>query len=62
MALRLTIDSASNRNEYQRILVGGKGRQAKVWQLNCRLWADWLEDVGSSASHNTMGLHGLLQG
>jgi hypothetical protein len=26
------------------------------------LWADFLEDVEASTSHNPMGLHGLLQG
>jgi hypothetical protein len=26
------------------------------------LWADCLENVGPSTSHNPMGLHGLLQG
>jgi hypothetical protein len=25
------------------------------------LWADWLENVGVSTSHNAMGFHGLLQ-
>jgi hypothetical protein len=32
------------------------------WQLHRHLWADCLENVGASTSHNTMGLHGLLQG
>jgi hypothetical protein len=32
------------------------------WQLYPRLWADCLENVGCSTSHNRMGLHGLLQG
>jgi hypothetical protein len=26
------------------------------------LWADCLENVGASTSHNSMGLHGLLHG
>jgi hypothetical protein len=26
------------------------------------MWADCLENVGGSTSHNPMGLHGLLQG
>jgi hypothetical protein len=29
---------------------------------NMDLWADCLENVGTSTSHNPMGLHGLLQG
>jgi hypothetical protein len=30
--------------------------------LSTDLWADCLESVGASTSHNPMGLHGLLQG
>jgi hypothetical protein len=29
---------------------------------SCHLWADCLENVGTSTSQNPMGLHGLLQG
>jgi hypothetical protein len=29
---------------------------------HCHLWADRLENVGDSVSHNPAGLHGLLQG
>jgi hypothetical protein len=32
------------------------------WQPYRHLWADFLENVGSSTSHNPMCLHGLLQG
>jgi hypothetical protein len=42
-------------------LPGGKGRPAR-WQPHRRLWADCLENVGASTSHNPMGFHGLLQG
>jgi hypothetical protein len=42
---------------------GGKGRPArKADNLTATPWTDYLENVGSSASHNPMGLHGLLQG
>jgi hypothetical protein len=41
---------------------GGEGRPApKGLQPHCNLWADCLENVGASTSHNHMGLHGLLQ-
>jgi hypothetical protein len=30
--------------------------------LNSYMWADCLENVGASTSHNPMGVHGLLQG
>jgi hypothetical protein len=40
--------SASNRNEYQR-------------QPHHHLWADSLYNVGTSTSHNLLGLHGLLR-
>jgi hypothetical protein len=40
-----------------RNLPGCKGRPAYR-----HLWADCLENVGASMSHNPMGLHGLLQG
>jgi hypothetical protein len=37
------------------------GRPArKSWQPYRHLWADCLEDVGTSTSHNPMGLHGLF--
>jgi hypothetical protein len=34
----------------------------KAWQPYRHLWADCLDNVGSSTSHNPMGLHSLLQG
>jgi hypothetical protein len=42
-------------------------RDGKAWperkaEKHCHLWANCLEDVGASASHNPMGLQGLLQG
>jgi hypothetical protein len=43
-----------------RYLSGGKGRPVRKADLTdiC----DCLENVGTSTSHNPMGLHGLLQG
>jgi hypothetical protein len=32
------------------------------WQPHRHLWADCIENVVTSTSHNPMGLHGLLQG
>jgi hypothetical protein len=46
-----------------RNLPEGKGRPArKADNLTANLWADCIENVGASTSHNPMGLHGLLQG
>jgi hypothetical protein len=43
-------------------LSGGKGQPAhKADNPYRHLWADSLENVGASTSHNPMGLHGLLQ-
>jgi hypothetical protein len=36
--------------------------QGSTQPLTENLWADFLEDVGTSNSHYPMGLHGLLQG
>jgi hypothetical protein len=45
-----------------RKLPGGKGRPArKADQPYLHLWADCLENMGASMSHNPMDLHGLLQ-
>jgi hypothetical protein len=42
---------------------GGGGGGVKIgWQPHCQLWADCLENVGASTSHNPMDVHGLLQG
>jgi hypothetical protein len=44
-----------------RNLPGGKGRPArKADNLTAICGADYLENVGTSTSHNSMGLHGLL--
>jgi hypothetical protein len=53
MALRFTqpLTEMSTRN------LPGEG-----WQPNLHLWADCLDNVESSTSHNLIGLHGLLQG
>jgi hypothetical protein len=51
--------STRNRNK-----VSGEQSAAGVWDcLSHRyLWADCLDNVGSSTSHNPIGLHGLLRG
>jgi hypothetical protein len=42
---------------------GSKARPVrKGGKLNNHLWADCLDNVESSTSHNPIGLHGLLQG
>jgi hypothetical protein len=43
-----------------RNFLGCKGRPAR--KADFTTICDWLENVGSSTSHNPMGLHGLLQG
>jgi hypothetical protein len=40
------------------IFLGGKGRPARKADIT----ADCLENVGATTSHNSVGLHGLLQG
>jgi hypothetical protein len=47
-----------------RNLPGSKGLPVGVygWQPHRHLWADGLENVGASASHNPMGLRSLLEG
>jgi hypothetical protein len=46
-----------------RIFLGVKGgRRVKLTPSPRHLWDDCLENVGASTSHNSMGLHGLLQG
>jgi hypothetical protein len=54
-------DSVSNRNEYQESSWELRAAGVWVWKPYCHLWADCLEDVGASTSHDSMGLHGLLQ-
>jgi hypothetical protein len=46
-----------------RNIPGGKS-EVGTWdsQPHRHLWADCLENVGSSMSHSSIGLHGLLQG
>jgi hypothetical protein len=41
---------------------GEGGTGAEGWQPHRHLWADCLENVGASTSHNPTGFHGLLQG
>jgi hypothetical protein len=54
------VDSASNRNEYQESSRRQRAAGVWGWQPHHHLWADCLENVGTSTSHNPMGLHGLL--
>jgi hypothetical protein len=43
-------------------LPGGKGRPVHKADSLTAMWADCLENVGTSTSYNPMGLHSLLQG
>jgi hypothetical protein len=60
--------SASNRNEYEKqkkkMFWGSRTQpvQRAGWQPCHHLRADGLHNVGSSTSHNPIGLHGFLQG
>jgi hypothetical protein len=57
------VDSASNRNEYQDDSWGTKGgRCVRLTTLPPSVSRLSRENVGTSTSHNPMGLHGLLQG
>jgi hypothetical protein len=45
-----------------RNLPGDKQRPSvQSWQPHRHLWTECLENVGTSTSHNPMGLHGLLK-
>jgi hypothetical protein len=55
------VDSASNTMSIRNVL-GGKGRPARKADNLTAIYADFLEHVGASTSHNPMGLHVLLQG
>jgi hypothetical protein len=43
------------------IFLGLRAAGAQGWKPHRRLWADCVENVGASTSHNPMDLHGLLQ-
>jgi hypothetical protein len=59
MALRLTQPLTEMSTRYLPWVKSDR----RVWlQPHCHLWADCLENVGSSMSHSPIGLHGLLQG
>jgi hypothetical protein len=45
-----------------RNLPGAKGRLHVRRQPHRHLWADFLDNMGASTSHNSLGLYGLLQG
>jgi hypothetical protein len=59
MALESTqpLTEMSTRN-----LPGGKGPPEHKVDPHRHLWANFVENVGASTSHNAMGLHALLQG
>jgi hypothetical protein len=59
MALRFTLPV--NRNEYQKMFLRSKARPAHRAENLTTLLTDHVENVGSSASHNPVGLRGLLQ-
>jgi hypothetical protein len=44
------------------MFLGSTQPQTEGWQSHRHLWADYLENMGASTSHNPMTLHGLLQG
>jgi hypothetical protein len=54
--IRTVAMGSTQRNEYQ--------ESSCEWgiQPHRHLWANCLENVTASTSHNPMGLHGLLQG
>jgi hypothetical protein len=56
------VDSASNRNEYQEDSWGIKGGRRVRLSSSPSVSRMSRENMGSSTSHNPMGLHGLLQG
>jgi hypothetical protein len=56
--------SASNRNEYQRqkkMFLGSRAWPVRKARPHRHLRVDCLDNVGSSTSHNPIGLHSLLQ-
>jgi hypothetical protein len=56
------VDSASNRNKYQESSwrING-GRRVRLATLTPSVGRLSRENLGTSMSHNPMGLHGLLQ-
>jgi len=62
-ALELSgLDSASNRNEYQRYLVWGKGSQCKGLTTSPSSSTDFLEIPETSTSWRTWGLSRPVMG
>jgi hypothetical protein len=55
----------SDSNEYQRKIKNVYGEQSADgmwgWQLHHHMWADCLDNVGSSRSHKPRGLEGMLR-
>jgi hypothetical protein len=58
--------SACNRNEYQKQKNNISGEKSAAgawgWQLYSHLRADYLDNLESLTSHNTIGLNGMLKG
>ena len=56
------VDSASNRNEYQGYLLGGKGGRSVVLETLPLSCADCLEILGASTSYSPKGLSAPVMG
>ena len=56
------VDTASNRNEYQGLSVGGKGGWCTGLTTLPLSFADCLKILGASTSWTPMGLSGIVQG
>jgi hypothetical protein len=55
------VDSASNRNKYQKIFLESKARpMRKADKINHHLWADYVDNVGASTSHRNSFTFTLL--
>jgi hypothetical protein len=52
------VDSASNRNDYQKSSLRGKPRPVRKAENLTTIYESYLETLGSSASQNSVGLHG----
>jgi hypothetical protein len=62
MYIDTRISSLGDRSLDKAIVILRQDSNAKIGQPHRHLWADCLYNVGSSTSHNSTGLQGLLQG